>query len=92
VDRMVRKQIYITPAQERLLKQHARALGITESELIRRGVSQISRAPAAVPLDERAWQEELAFIHKRVHKKALGRSRTWTREELYDERLQRLSR
>ena len=89
---MVRKQIYITPAQERLLKQQARALGITESEVIRRGITQLSRVPAEVPLDHRAWLEELAFMRKRARKAGAGGARNWTREELYEDRLNRVSR
>ena len=41
---------------------------------------------------QRAWQEELAFMRKRARKTALGRPRTWTREELYDDRRQRPDR
>ena len=90
--RMVRKQIYIEPEQARQLKQQAKELGVTESDLIRRGIRQVGPSPAAAPLDRQAWQEELAFIQKRARRKALGRQRNWTREELYEERLQHFSR
>jgi len=90
---MVRKQVYIEPEQEKRLKQRARELGVSEAELIRRGIDQVTRVPAALPLDRRAWQDELAFIRKRARlRKALGSRRTWTREELYAERLPRFSR
>lgn len=62
------------------------------SLLIRLGINRINRIPAALPLDRKAWQDELAFIRKRARSKALGRQRGWTREELYEERLQRFSR
>jgi hypothetical protein len=34
--RMVRKQVYIEPEQDALLKRRAAQLGVTEAELIRR--------------------------------------------------------
>ncbi|MGH7381127.1 MAG: hypothetical protein ACREKR_02725 [Candidatus Methylomirabilales bacterium] len=93
MSRMVRKQIYLEPGQEKRLKQQARALGVSEAELIRRGVGQVTRLSAAVPLDPKAWQDELAFIRKRARRrKALGQTRRWTREALYAERLSRVSR
>jgi hypothetical protein len=48
---------------------------------------------AVLPLDSRAWQEEMVYIRERARlQEALGRQRGWTREELYDERFQRFSR
>ena len=89
--RMVRKQIYITPAQDALLKQWARRLGVTESDLIRRGIEQLDWGPTTPLLDEQAWQEEIAFMRERarmvVPQQTGGRG--WTREELYDERPKR---
>jgi len=93
MSRMVRKQVYLEPEQEKRLKQLARELGVSEAELIRRGIGQVTRLPAVVPLDPKAWQDELAFIRKRAsRRKALGQKRRWTREELYAERLPRISR
>lgn len=89
---MVRKQIYVKPEQDKLLKRRARELSVTESDLIRRGIDQVGRVSAALPLDRRAWQDELAFIQKRARIKELGRYRGWTREELYEKRLQGFSR
>jgi len=92
MSRMVRKQIYLEPAQEKRLKQQAQALGVSEAELIRRGVGQVTRLPAGPP-DPMAWRVELAFMRKRARRrKALGQTRRWTREALYAERLSRLSR
>lgn len=91
MSRMVRKQVYIEPRQEELLKRQARELGTTEAELIRRGIDQIGRAPAARPADRRAWEEAKAFIQQRMRLTAPQTGRSWTRDELYDERLQRFS-
>jgi hypothetical protein len=90
---MVRKQVYIEPEQEELLKQRARELGVSEAELVRRCIGHVGRVAAVVPFDLRAWQDELAFIRQRARMQhALGSQRRWTREELYEERLERFSR
>ena len=58
--RMIRKQVYIEPEQEKLLKQQAKRLGVSEAELIRRGIEQVVHvSPAPFP-DEQAWQEEFS--------------------------------
>lgn len=92
MSRMVRKQIYIEPRQEQLLKRRAEELRVAEAELIRRGIDQIARAPLALRPELDLWEEEKAYIkqHRRLEVPQTGRG--WTREELYEERLERLSR
>jgi hypothetical protein len=82
VSRMVRKQVYISPEHEAALKRRARELGVTESDLIRRGIEQI--AHRSLTRDERAWEEELAFIDERATQPPIAGTRDWTRDELYD--------
>ena len=43
MSRMIRKQIYLEPSQEHLLKQRANELGVSEAELIRRCLATIAR-------------------------------------------------
>ena len=88
---MVRKQIYIEPAQDALLKRRARAERVTEAELIRRGIDRLAAAPVvpAVFPDLRAWADLKAFIKKRRPTPVRQTGRTWTRDELYAERLDR---
>ncbi len=38
MSRMIRKQVYIESRQDATLKQQARALGVTEAEVIRRAI------------------------------------------------------
>ncbi len=90
--RMVRKQLYIEPRQEELLKRRARELGVTEAELIRRGIDQIGFAPAGLPLDRNAWEEAKTLIQKRLRLDVPQTGRSWTRDELHDERFERFSR
>jgi transposase-like protein len=88
---MVRKQIYIEPRQEEMLKRLARELGVAEAELIRQGIDQVARGRQVVPRDEHAWEEEKAFIAKRRRLNVPQTGRAWTRGELYDERLRGIS-
>ncbi len=45
--RMIRKQFYIEAEQDRLLKRLAGRLGVSEAELIRRGIDSLERDAAA---------------------------------------------
>ncbi len=94
MSRMVRKQIYIEPRQEQLLKRRSRELAISEAEVVRRAIDQISRISpvASSDLRLRAWEEEKAFIEQRMQVTVPQTGRSWTRDELYDERLERYSR
>ncbi len=89
---MVRKQIYLKKGQAATLKRQARLRGISEAELIREAIDrQIEHgAMRSLHIDSEAWE--------RVHKFMLAlhaegplpnRPRRWTREELYEERLNR---
>ena len=91
--RMIRKQIYIDPEQDALLKQRAQQLGVSEAELIRRCLDDIERQAIAISVDQRAWKEELAFMQARAQSVPSRQGhRTWTREELYAERTDRILR
>ncbi len=87
---MVRKQVYIGVEHEAALKRQARELGLTESELIRRGIEQVGRAP----VDERALRDFLTFARDRAERlrgaacihPLTPANRGWTRDELYDRR------
>lgn len=87
--RMVRKQIYIEPSQETLLKKRAKERGVSEAELIREGIEWVLNAPITVPRDLRSWEKEMKFIEERRKIIVPQTGRTWTREELYDERFER---
>lgn len=92
--KMIRKQVYIQPAHERILKRRARALGVTEAELIRRGIEQLARSASAsaVAPDPSAWIKARRWIERHRQMKVPQTGRTWTREDLYEERLARYSR
>lgn len=92
--RMVRKQVYIEKRQDELLERRARELGVSEAELVRRGIDQV--CGVAIPASRRwwsapdpnAWEREKEYIRKhRSGPVPQTKDRGWTREELYDERL-----
>lgn len=98
VAHMIRKQVYIEPRHEALLKRVAKAAGISEAELIRRGIELAADERATAfrkrntsPLAEQAWQDADAFLDKRKQLHAPQTGRTWTRDELYEERLARVA-
>jgi hypothetical protein len=86
---MKRKQIYIAPDQDRSLRALARRRGQTESELIREGIDKVLVAPRPPRLDSDGWSEALAFIDHLISQGPVKGKRTWTREEIYDERIRR---
>ncbi len=91
MSRMIRKQIYIEPMQDALLKRRARELGMSEAELIRRCLDELERQVVTTPMDRQAWQDELSFIQRRAQAVTGHRERrSWTREELYAERIERV--
>jgi hypothetical protein len=84
---MVRKQIYIEPRQEALLKQVAAETGMTEAEIIRQALDLWEEDKEKRRRSMEAWKEARAFIEERIAQGPLPGGRRWTREELYDERL-----
>ncbi len=88
---MIRKQIYIRADQEALIKQKACQLGISEAELIREYIDEGVHRPS-VSEREQASRELLAFMRERAKMRVPQTGRSWTREELYEERFERYSR
>ena len=81
---MVRKQVYIEPRHERLLKSRAKQLGVTEAELIRRSLEQTLTGSAVPRRDPQAWEAFLRSVRRRMRLRIAPSPRTWTRESLYD--------
>jgi hypothetical protein len=88
---MIRKQVYIEPEQEEMLKRRSKELGISEAELIRRGIEQVTRR-TPLARDPRALERLMEIINERMKMDVPQTGRTWTRDELYEERLERFSR
>ncbi len=79
-----RKQIYIDPRQDRLLKRKAVELNTTESELIREGIDMLLTGGKTISRDIGAWDAEKKYIQSHIKKGPIKGGRNWKREELYD--------
>ena len=89
---MIRKQVYIEPRQDAVLKRLARTLGLSEAEIIRQAIDrQTSNVPTNVR-DLEAWEREKAFIAERMAAGPVVSTRKWRREDIYEERLSRYGR
>ncbi|ACV62821.1 hypothetical protein Dtox_1986 [Desulfofarcimen acetoxidans DSM 771] len=80
---MIRKQTYIKSHQEVLLKNKAKALGLTEAELIRCAIDEHLKTKFAIHKDTSAWETEKQFIISRMKEENYSLQRGWRREELY---------
>jgi len=81
---MVRKQVYIAPHQEKLLKKMSKELGRSEAELIRQGIDLYLQAGLSAVPDPGAWEEAKAFIRRLIEQGSVKGKRQWKREEIYE--------
>ena len=89
---MIRKQMYIEPMQDTILKKRSHMLGITEAEVIRRAIdAQVVLMHSGVR-DLEAWKREKAFIAERMAGGPVSGVRKFRREDAYEERLSRYGR
>ena len=71
--RMVKKQVYIQPQQVEGLKRLSRRLGVSESDLIRKGVALVlSETPEKEDI-EASWQRDLEKMHTSHFPKLLSK-------------------
>ncbi|MCL4535235.1 MAG: hypothetical protein M1370_08785 [Bacteroidetes bacterium] len=81
---MVRKQIYIKPTQEELLKRRASELRMSEAELIRGAIDAVlTTAQQPVP-SRKAWLKALETMDRLAAMDVPQQGKDWTRGELYD--------
>lgn len=80
----IRKQIYINPDQETLLKRLAREIGVTEAEIIRQAISSHVHLFRSPQRDITAWEKERIFITQLIQQGPVPGRRTWRREDLYE--------
>ena len=89
---MVRKQVYIEPRQDRLLKEWTIEMGATEAEIFRQAIDLWLADADRMRRAKAAWQEERAFIQSWIGQGPATAGRRWRREDLYEERLNRHDR
>lgn len=81
---MIRKQIYIEPRQDKLLKRLAKKNGKTEAALIRQAIDQYAGEMEARQKRIAAWEEEMKFAREWRKHGPEPEKWKWNREELYD--------
>lgn len=86
---MIRKQVYLEPRQDAQVKLLAAERKTTEADIIREAIDTLLGEVARQRRAQQAWEEALAFMETRYAKGAVSAGRTWTRDELYEERLGR---
>jgi hypothetical protein len=79
----IRKQIYIEPRQEAILKRLARETGLSEAEFIRQTIDRQAQILRLAKHNPAAWERERAFIRDLIQQGVVSGSRTWRREELH---------
>ncbi len=84
MERMIRKQLYITSEQESKLKSRTSETGASEGEIVREALSRYldSSIPKKQGLSN--WEEEFAFIKSLQEKGPVPGGRTWKRDDIYD--------
>ncbi len=80
---LVRKQIYLDEALDRLLKQWAANAGVSQSELVRQALSRHAAHVAASARPRNAWRRQRRRIRASIARGPLDGIRNWTREDLY---------
>ncbi|MBA3945786.1 MAG: ribbon-helix-helix domain-containing protein [Herpetosiphonaceae bacterium] len=81
---MIRKQIYLEPAQNAQLKRISQEVGVPEAELIRQAIDMHLRSLHQLKPDPSVWKAERAFIEQLIAMGPVNGGRRWTRDELYD--------
>ncbi len=94
---MVRKQVYLEPRHDRMLKRSAKRRGVTEATLIRESLDgvQYGTSYAWHPREHNvdAARQAVAFMRSLPKKRTRDKSeRAWTREDLYEARVGRWSK
>jgi hypothetical protein len=80
----IRKQIYIEPDQNAVIKRLSNESGMAEAEIIRQAINQHVQALRTPKRDLGAWEAERTFIMRLIHQGAVAGNRTWKRDELYE--------
>ncbi|MCB0196018.1 MAG: hypothetical protein KDJ65_28970 [Anaerolineae bacterium] len=80
----VRKQIYVEPYQDLLLKKVSKETGLSEAEFIRQAIDHHAQLFQQLPYNEAVWQTERAFITSLIDLGSVAGERNWRREDLYE--------
>jgi hypothetical protein len=80
---MIRKQVYIAPQQDKMLKRLARQSHKTEAEIIRTAIDAHAQSLMDKEKRMKAWRA-IEATADRMKQLPPAATRSWTREDLYD--------
>jgi hypothetical protein len=88
---VIRKQVYIEPRHERMLKRSAKQRGVTEAEIIREALDRVENQVTSHRRepDSAAGRKAIKFMRSLAARPTGSGRRTWTRESLYEDRIGR---
>ena len=78
---MIRKQVYLAPQQNKMLKRLARQAHKTEAEIIRNAIEDYAQQSFK---RREAWRQIETTIAQRMKLPSVEAGRSWKREDLYD--------
>ena len=84
MDAKIRKQIYLDPEQNAILKAAASKLQVSEAEIIRQAIMAQTYRMKLSTRNSQAWRKELNFMRSLAAQGAADGGRQWQREELYE--------
>lgn len=80
----VRKQIYLDPEQNAILKAAAKKLQVSEAEIIRQAIMAQTYQMKIPTRNSAAWNKELNFMRSLAAQGVIVGGRQWQRDELYE--------
>lgn len=80
----IRKQIYIEPRHQRMLKRVSKKTGTPEAEIIRCALDEHLHELQTAATRAEIWKREMAFIKQRMGQGPLPGGRNWNRDDLHD--------
>jgi hypothetical protein len=86
MSQLVRKQVYIEPRHETILKRATAETGLSEAEIIRQAIDLWQEQVVERQRARELWGQERAFIESWAALGTVPGGRSWTRDELYEER------
>ena len=90
---MIRKQVYLDKRQDEKLKRLSKQLGVTEAAVVRNAIEALPEVEQPQGDHSEAWLRIMEIVNRRRATLPLSNGgRTWTREQLYEDRPRYLSR
>jgi microsomal dipeptidase-like Zn-dependent dipeptidase len=84
MDTKIRKQIYLEPQQNAILKAASKKMKVSEAEIIRQAIMAQTYRMQISTRNSNAWEKELSFLRSLEALGSLPGGRQWQRDDLYE--------